>query len=150
MFTNNTDHNITLTGCTVLGRLQLVRSVTPVEVRLRDRGHKRIAGWGLPGIVNQAKPNWSLLVVSDQVVPSKMTDCSSEKLPDFDQSRLTPDQQEQTRQLLREEADTFARNKNDVGTKSIPTCQQWACAEELSVYSSSTATRGLSICRRPS
>ena len=34
--TNNTDHNITLPGGTVLGRLQLVRSVTPVEVRLTN------------------------------------------------------------------------------------------------------------------
>ena len=34
--TNNSDHNITLPGRTVLGHLQFVRSVTPVEVRLTD------------------------------------------------------------------------------------------------------------------
>ena len=34
--TNNTNHNITLPGRVVLGRLQLVRSVTPVEVRFKD------------------------------------------------------------------------------------------------------------------
>jgi hypothetical protein len=31
--TNDTDHDISLHGRTVLGRLQLVRSVTPLEVK---------------------------------------------------------------------------------------------------------------------
>ena len=34
--TNNTNHNISLPGRVVLGRLQIVRSVTPVEVRFKD------------------------------------------------------------------------------------------------------------------
>ena len=115
--TNNTDHNITLPGRTVLRRLQLVRSVNPVEVRLTDTEVTSVS-LGEAYQVEQTKPSLvdHCKSCSARVVPNEMTDCSSEKLPDVDLSGLTPDQQEQVRQLLRDEADTFARNEDDVGT----------------------------------
>ena len=115
--TNNTDHNITLPGRTVLRRLQLVRSVNPVEVRLTDTEVTSVS-LGEAYQVEQTKPSLvdHCKSCSARVVPNEMTDCSSGKLPDVDLSGLTPDQQEQVRQLLRDEADTFARNEDDVGT----------------------------------
>ena len=38
---NSTNHDIRLPGQTLLGRLQLVQSVTPVEVRLKDSNEKQ-------------------------------------------------------------------------------------------------------------
>ena len=145
--TNNTDHNITLPGRTVLGRLQLVRSVTPVEVRLTDTEVTSVS-LGEAYQVEQTKPSlvdhckWC----SALVVPSEMTDYSSEKLPDVDLSGLTPDQQEQVRQLLRDEAGTFARNEDDVGTvpdlKMDINLTSNEPVQKNSVYSSSTVSRG--------
>ena len=43
-------------------------------------------------------------------------DFSKVTLPDVDISGLTPDQQEKAKQLLREEADAFAKDENDIGT----------------------------------
>ena len=115
--TNNTDHNITLPGRTVLRRLQLVRSVNPVEVRLTDSEVTSVS-LGEAYQVEQTKPSLvdHCKSCSTRVVPNEMTDCSSEKLLDVDLNGLTPDQKEQVRQLLRDEADTFARNEDDVGT----------------------------------
>ena len=115
--TNNTDHNIILPGRTVLGRLQLVRSITLVEVRLTDTEVTSVS-LGEAYQVERTKPSLvdHCKLCSARVVPSKMTDCSSVKLPDVDLSGLTPDQQEQVRQLLRDEADTSARNEDDVST----------------------------------
>ena len=96
--TNNTNDDITLPGRVVLGRLQLVRSVTPVEVRFKD---------------------------PETLTPEKELPCKEHKLteqiennlswlPEVDLSGLTGEQQEQAKQLL-EEADVFAMNDDDVG-----------------------------------
>ena len=92
--TNKTDHNITLPGRTVLRRLLLVRSVTLVEVKLTDT---EVTSESLDEAyqVEQTEP---CLVnhcgsCSAQAVPSEMTYCSAEKLPDVELSGLTLDQQ---------------------------------------------------------
>ena len=97
--TNNTNHDIALPGRVVLGRLQFVRSVTPVEVRFKD---------------------------PETPIPDKELPCEENKLfeesesnlswlPDVDLSGLTAEQKEQAQQLLLEEADAFAMSDNDVG-----------------------------------
>ena len=97
--TNNTSHDIALPGRVVLGRLQLVRSVTPAEVRFKD----------------PETPT------SDKELPceeNKLTEESESNLswlPDVDLSGLTAEQKEQARQLLLEEADAFAMSDDDVG-----------------------------------
>ena len=114
--TNNTDHNITLPGRTVLGRLQLVRSVSPVEVRLTD-----------PDVMKDESPVAPCQTDHRKTAPADHrescaselpteTDFSKVTLPDVDISGLTPDQQEKAKQLLREEADAFVKDENDIGT----------------------------------
>lgn len=97
--TNNTNHDIVLPGRVVLGRLHLVRLVTPVEVRFKD---------------------------PETLTPDKELPCREQKLteqsesnlswlPDVDFHGLTVKQREQAKQLLLEEADAFAINDNDFG-----------------------------------
>ena len=89
--TNNSNHDIVLPGRTVLGRLQLVRSVAPVEVSFKD----------------------------PETLPTGETECkhknSGNRLPDVDLSGLTSEQQEQAKQLLRDEMDAFAMDDDDIG-----------------------------------
>ena len=114
--TNNTDHNIILPGSTVLGRLQLVHLVTPVEVKLTD-----------PVVMKGESPVAPCQTDHRKTAPADHREsCASElptetdfckvTLPDVDISGLTPDQQEKAKQLLREEADAFAKDENDIGT----------------------------------
>ena len=97
--TNNTSHDIALPGRVVLGRLQLVRSVTPVELRFKD---------------------------PEMLTPDRELPCENHKLteqiesnlswlPEADLSGLTAEQKEQAKQLLLEEADAFAMSDHDVG-----------------------------------
>ena len=96
--TNNTNHDIALPGRVVLGRLQLVRSVAPVEVRFKD-----------PETLTPDK--------EPPFEEHKLTEESESNLswlPDVDLSGLTAEQKEQAQQLL-EEADAFAMSGDDVG-----------------------------------
>ena len=95
---NNTNHDIVLPGRVVLGHLQLVRSVIPVEVRFKD---------------------------PETLTPDKEPPCEEQNLteesesnlcwlPDVDLSGLTAEQKEQAPQLLLEEADAFTMSDDDV------------------------------------
>ena len=96
--TNNSNHDIVLPGRTVLGRLQLVRSVAPVEVSFKDPET-------LPTGETECKHNQR----------NKQHKNSGNRLPDVDLSGLTPEQQEQAKQLLRDEMDAFAMDDDDIG-----------------------------------
>jgi len=97
--TNNTNHDITLPGRVVLGRLQLVRSVTPVEVRFEDP----------ETLTPEKEPPCKEHKLSEQI------ESNLSWLPEVDLSGLTGEQQEQAKQLLLEEADAFAMSDDDVG-----------------------------------
>ena len=97
--TNNTNHNITLPGRVVLGRLQLVRSVTPVEVRFKD----------------PETPTPCERPPCKQDAPAEQIESNVSWLPEVDLSGLTAEQKEQAKQLLVEEADAFAMSDDDVG-----------------------------------
>ena len=94
---NNTKHNVNLPGRVVLERLQLVRSVTLVEVKFK-----------VPEMV--AKEDESVTKRTKYARPTKKQ--QHRRLLAI---RLTPEQQEQARKLLYEEADTFAASDDDVG-----------------------------------
>ena len=96
--TNNSNHDIVLPGRTVLGCLQLVRSVAPVEVNFKDPET-------LPTGETECKHNQR----------NKQHKNSGNRLPDVDLSGLTPEQQEQAKQLLRDEMDAFAMDDDDIG-----------------------------------
>lgn len=97
--TNNTNHDIVLQGRVVLGRFHLVRSVTAVEVRFKDR--------------ETLTPDKELPCRERKLTEQSETNLSW--LPDVDFQGLTEKQREQAKQLLLEEADTFAINDDDVG-----------------------------------
>ena len=77
--TNNTNHDIALPGKVVLGRLQLVRSVTPVEVRFKDPV--------------TPTPNKELPCKENKLTEESESNLSW--LPDIDLSGLTAEQKEQ-------------------------------------------------------
>ena len=95
--TNDSDHDIVLPGRVTLGRRQQVRSVTPVAVKLKDPVEESY---------EQEDP------FEENSVPKQSGSISCE-IPEVDLSGLTIKQREQAEQLLREEADAFARNDDD-------------------------------------
>ncbi len=93
---NTTRHDINLKSRTVLGRLQLVQSVTPVEVRLKS-DH-----------MNTQQPTVS--ESSDFVVSATHNGTSADlpdHLKDVNLSDLTSEQRILASQLLIEQADAF-------------------------------------------
>lgn len=97
--TNNTNHDISLPRRVVLGRLRLVRSVTPVEVRFKN--------------TETQTPDKELPCEEHKLTEKIESNLS--QLPEVDLSGLTAEQKEQAKQLLLEEADAFAMSDNDVG-----------------------------------
>ena len=103
--TNDSDHDIVLPGRVTLGRLQQVRSVTPVAVKLKEPVEESY---------EQENP------CEENSVPKQSGSISCE-MPEVDLSGLTIKQREQAEKLLREEADALARNDNDI--RCIPKLQ---------------------------
>ena len=108
--TNNTNHEIVLRGRTSLGRLQLVQSVTPVEVKIKepDSGNNGIQQ-EVPGsgTTNPVQPCDEESEVAPMCIPTH--------IKDIDLEGLTLAQKEMALKLLAEEADAFAKDDNDVG-----------------------------------
>ncbi len=91
---NTTSHDILLRNRTVLGRLQLVKSAIPLEVKLRrtfENDHK------------QNLKEKSTGVIEEQVVRS------------IDLSGLTPEQRDIAREMLLDESDSFTCGDDDIG-----------------------------------
>ena len=97
--TNSTNHDITLPGRVVLGHLQLVRSVTPVEVRFKD-----------PETLTPSEE-----LPSEQYTQTEQSESDLSWLPEVDLSGLTAEEKEQAKRLLFEEAEAFSRSDDDVG-----------------------------------
>ena len=109
---NNTNHDITLRGRTVLGRLQLVQSVTPVEVRLKepnDENNNTAPEEAMtseePGGKQHGVPLPSQIDQDLDVPPH---------IKDIELSGLTTEQKRTAIQLLTEEADSFAKDDSDI------------------------------------
>ena len=116
---NNTNHDIRLPGRTLLGRLQIVQSVTPVEVRLKDSN----------GNMKAPDEESTEAKVADQATtctgnaggPPLIPPHAEEPLStpshikDVDLSGLNAHQKEVALKLLTEEAESFARDDSDVG-----------------------------------
>ena len=97
--TNNTNHDIILPGRVVLGRLHLVRAVTPVEVRFKDH----------------ETPTSCEESPCKQYTLAEKIERNLSWLPEVHLSGLSAQQKEQAKQLLVEEADAFATSDDDVG-----------------------------------
>ena len=110
---NITDHDIILKNRTVLGKLELIKSVTPLEVWKREEEES-----SADCVLHAEK-----LLAEDEEQRKKpkvpvMQGCQSETsnpLPDVDLGDLSRDQKTVVLNMLREEADSFSKNDEDVG-----------------------------------
>jgi hypothetical protein len=99
--TNTTQHDIVLPGRLVLGNLQLVRSLTPLEVKLKKEE------------LGEQPGNIETEIESDPTKPSSL-EIEEPRLPDVDLSGLTPEQRRDAMKMLYEEADAFGMDDEDV------------------------------------
>ena len=98
---NTSDHDITLPRRTSLGRLQLIKSVTPMEVKL-------------PSTADNKESEFQFADDSSTAIREGDTE-SDVATPEVDLTGLTMQQQEVVRKMLKEEAASFAKNDDDIG-----------------------------------
>ena len=115
---NNTNHDIILPGRTLLGQLQLVQSVTPVDVRLKDSDgnmkapdEERIEAKVADQATCTGNAGGSPLIPSQAEEPLS----TPSHIQGIDLSGLSAHQKDLALKLLNEEADSFARDDSDVG-----------------------------------
>ena len=105
---NPTKHDITLKGRTMLGHLQQVKSVTPLEVKLKEENSPSIHVEESPS-VNMPEPCAN---------EGSYTTCEEQPcnyIPDIDTDDLTEEQCLIVRKMLVEEAESFSKTDDDVG-----------------------------------
>ena len=98
---NTSDHDITLPRRTLLGRLQLIKSVTPMEVTLASTADSKEPE-------SQFADDLSMGITEGDTESDTAT-------PEVDMTGLTMQQQEVVRKMLKEEAASFAKNDDDIG-----------------------------------
>ena len=105
---NPTKHDITLKGRTILGLLQQVKSVTPLEVKLKEENS--------PSIHVEESSNVDM---PEQCAnEGSNTTCEEQQcsyIPDIDTEDLTKEQRLIVRKMLAEEAESFSKTDDDVG-----------------------------------
>ena len=99
--TNTTKHDMLLPNRTVLGRIELVQSVIPVEVMFKE--------W--PSAQTEQKLDSDITESEPQVAASE----PPQHIKDIDLSDLTEEQCKLATDMLTEEQDSFAKNDNDIG-----------------------------------
>ena len=107
---NNSDHDVVLPPGTNLGRLELVNSVTPVDVVYKELEKDA---------VECSEDGAAAVDVSVNEVPVKVGGTSNEGKEAFDPpvqlgSTLTEEQKSKAKDMLREECESFMRNKDDI------------------------------------
>lgn len=110
---NTTDHDITLKKRTMLGKLELVKSVTPLEVRKREN-EERPADCSRPAN-NSSEEGEEVRSQSDTPAMKRCQSEASHPTPDVDLEDLTEDQKIAVATMLREEAESFSKDDDDVG-----------------------------------
>ena len=110
---NTTDHDITLKKRTMLGKLELVKSVTPLEVRKREN-EERPADCSRPA-KNSSEEGEEVRSQSDTPAMKRCQSEASHPTPDVDLEDLTEDQKIAVATMLREEAESFSKDDDDVG-----------------------------------
>ena len=138
---NETDHDIVLRGCTSLGVLQAVKSVTPADVRLSEcriqNDHEH---------VETAEPQGSR-----RPTPPKQQEKGGENpLPAVDLSGLGHDQRIAAETMLREECESFSSNEDDIGCipdleMEINLKDNQAVQKKYTSISSTTIPRGKTV-----
>jgi len=103
---NDTQHDITLKGRTILGQLQLVTSVTPMEVQLKEE----IRTCAVTSSSTNDKP----VDTNATLNPSSSTKLQG-SLAQIDLEHLNESERELVVKMLNEEAESFSKNDDDIG-----------------------------------
>ena len=104
------EHAITLNSRSVLGHIELVNSVTPVAVRLKNE--PRFDEKDSPPPNTTAKRNEGIEV---KIVPVNIDSASKGFLNQFDLSSLSLEQKQNVHRVLLEESDSFAQGDGNIG-----------------------------------
>ena len=108
---NNTMHNIVLPRRTLLGRLQLVRLVTEVDVKLQESVHQESG--------NKQKQESGKREDNQPTKSQKINDPQhkrgNSRTSEVELSDLTSEQQCIAKEMLSQEADAFTTDENDIG-----------------------------------
>ena len=105
---NSTAHPITLNRRTPLGRIELVKSVTPFDVSFQSRPPRYQKESN-----NQPRSGKMSLINLNQMSTSPKEGIN-DFLEQFDLSTLSVDQKQHAKLLLIEEADSFAKNDGNI------------------------------------
>ncbi|CAB4023409.1 Hypothetical predicted protein [Paramuricea clavata] len=105
--TNTTNHDIVVRKHTVLGSLQLIKSITPVEVKLAEKSSKE----------KERTVTATQSQVNAMAKETRERDNTNDDqfLPEVDLSALTERQRQVVTNMLKEECHSFARNDEDIG-----------------------------------
>ena len=104
---SKTNHDIVLQKHTILGSLQLVKSIKPVEVKLAENAGE--------GTETSATVSRSQVTMTEKGTTREENTSDDEFLPDIDLTGLTEQQCKVAIAMLREECHSFARNDEDIG-----------------------------------
>ena len=112
---NPTRHDIILGRRTPLGSLHLVQSVTPLEVQRKDLPHPKSRT--STEEENLVSPEYESQPVSREqgVEPRNEETSSSVRTPPVELGNLTEEQRQLAIIMLQEEAESFAKDDEDVG-----------------------------------
>ena len=97
---NVSQHDIILPKRTSLGRIQLVQSITPLDVKLKEPSE-------LSSTVNSVVTNVNITISNEPNIP--------EHIRKIDLIGLNEEQRQSVLKLLSEEEDSFAKNDDDIG-----------------------------------
>ena len=97
----------------MLGKLELVKSVTPLEVRKKEN-EERSADCSRPAN-NSSEEGEEVRSQSDTPAMKRCQSEASHPTPDVDLEDLTEDQKIAVATMLREEAESFSKDGDDVG-----------------------------------
>ncbi len=98
--TNNSKHDIMLPCRTLLGEIELVESVTPLDVKLKENPENNNS--------RSSSPNTSVNTCYEGEIP--------EHIRQVDLPTLNDDQKQLVLNLLCKEQDVFSRNEDDIGS----------------------------------
>ena len=120
---NSSDHDIVLPKETMVGKLEMVSSVTPVPLR------KRVEASSSDQPQNRRNDQEVSTIRAEDTTPTDdrmheetrvLTEHQKEVLHTIDLSELTTEQQGKVRELIIQEAESFSTTDNDVGCIQSP------------------------------
>ena len=114
---NETEHDIVLGKRTCLGRLELVLSVTPMDVHFKPFPGENKENRNEESKSNSELPYSAKIKVDEtsNVPDQDMADSKDLDFSEIDFDELTADQKEQAIKMLREESDSFVKSDDDIG-----------------------------------